>query len=354
MSREVTEVLSASWLNEQVKKVMDAALLDGKWMFWLGLLGAAGIVSRISKKKEPLPQGLDYQPAKITRRNIKELREEADRQSVIDPLGQKKKIGVLLVNLGTPNDALPSSVYTYLTQFLMDGRIVDLPYPFRFLLTRGIIVPFRYKTSTKNYQTIWLTEHEDYRGSPLRVHTVNILDKVRRELNDLSSDDEVEFKVELAMRYQYPSVEAGLHKLHVDQQCDHIVVFPLFPHYSSATVGSVHEECMRIVTKWRTIPNLHFINSYPTNKNYISAIVDKMTQDMTRIEKEMDAPFDHIVFTYHGLPESHIINADLERNDMKLSYLTQCLQTTQAIIKELASVTGRQITKEMYTDCFQR
>ncbi|MFN4173954.1 MAG: ferrochelatase [Parachlamydiaceae bacterium] len=189
------------------------------------------------------------------------------------------KKGLLLVNLGTPLSPKPKDVFNYLIEFLTDGRVIDFPWLKRNLLVRGIIVPFRYKESAKNYESIW-TE----KGSPLMVNTELLKAKVQAALPDV--------QVEMAMRYQFPSLEEGLEKL---KGVHTLTILPLFPQYASATVGSVHEKIMQIVSKWNTIPDLKFISQYHDDPLFIEAFKEKGKAF------SLDE-YDSILFSFHGLP----------------------------------------------------
>src|SRR5262245_49342032 len=135
------------------------------------------------------------------------------------------KTGVLIVNLGTPDTHNPRDVRSYLTEFLTDSRVLDIPWLKRQILVRGIVVPKRYKESSKAYKMIWLEE-----GSPLKNYGFTVRGKLQKALGS-------QFQVELAMRYQSPSIEEGLNKLKI---CKELIILPLFPQYASATTGSVH------------------------------------------------------------------------------------------------------------------
>ena len=158
------------------------------------------------------------------------------------------KQGVLLVNLGTPDSPSTSDVRTYLDEFLMDGRVIDFPVVARALLVKGIIVPFRGPKSAKLYREIW----SDTTGSPLMHYSIIQKDMLQERLGD-------DYHVELAMRYQNPSIESALTKMK-DAQVNSIKVVPMFPHYASATTGSVIEKVMELVSKWQTIPNISFVS----------------------------------------------------------------------------------------------
>lgn len=202
-----------------------------------------------------------------------------------------KITGLLLVNLGTPKSPQPGDVFTYLNEFLTDGRVIDFPWVPRQLLVRGIIVPFRYKNSSRTYQAIW----DAKKGSPLMYHSLGLLEKVKARVPD-------NVVVELAMRYQQPSIEQGLEKLR-QQQVEEVIVFPLYPHYASSSTGTVHQKVMEIISTWQNIPGLRLINSYCDHPALVASIQEKVAQhDLSQ--------YDHVLFTYHGIPVRHIRKAD--------------------------------------------
>lgn len=246
--------------------------------------------------------------------------------------------GVLIVNLGTPDTYHPRDVRRYLIEFLTDGRVIDLPWLKRQILVRGIIVPKRYKESSKAYERVWSEA-----GSPLKHYGISVRDKLQKSLG-------AQFQVELAMRYQNPSIEKGLEQL---KRCKALIILPLFPQYASATTGSVHQKVMEILSRWTTIPKLHFINSYPLQKEMIAAFCDR--------GKNFQIPFyDHVVFSFHGLPEKHLRKADLSGfclkdpeccrqvcNHNRDCYSRQCHATAEAIAKGLG------VHSDRYTVSFQ-
>lgn len=252
-------------------------------------------------------------------------------------LGKK---GVLLVNLGTPDAPTRGAVYRYLQQFLLDRRVIDYSWLARQLLVRGIIAPFRSGKSAKAYQSLWTDE-----GSPLKYYGERLAAGVQRLLGD-------DYVVELAMRYQHPSIESAIDRL-MERRVAEILVFPLFPQYASATTGSVHEEVMRVLAGRENIPNLRFVNSYYDHPPMIDVIADHARQfDLTY--------YDHILFSYHGLPQRQLRKADpgnhcLQSPDCcatiglvnQFCYSAQCHATTRAIASHLG------LSPERYTTTFQ-
>jgi len=249
------------------------------------------------------------------------------------------KTGVLLVNLGTPDSPSVPDVRKYLREFLMDNRVIDIPYITRLLLVNLIIAPFRGPKSAKVYKELW-----NERGSPLKYYGYDVEALLQKELGD-------EYIVALGMRYQNPSLHSAIDKLK-DKGLKEIVVLPMFPQYASASTGSVMEKVMDIVKSWELIPNIRFIDSYPTHPTFIKAFVDVA-------KPHLQHAFDHYVFTYHGLPERQITKSDITgkcltdgccdtlHKDNRLCYRAQCFATTRELVKEL------NLTPEQFTVCFQ-
>ena len=253
-----------------------------------------------------------------------------------------KKTGVLLLQLGTPNSPSNSDVRKYLKEFLNDPRVIDLPWLARTLLVNGIIVPFRAPKSAKIYKKLW--EHGN--GiSPLLDYTEKITTILQ---NNLSKEN---ITVEMAMRYQNPSMEIVLDKMH-KANYDQIIILPLFPQYASASSGSAIEKAMNIIRKWWVIPEIKIVSQFYESKGYIDSIVERA--------KAFDlANYDHILFSYHGLPERHVDKVYNDglcedqpceteiNNDNKSCYKATCYATTRLIAKEL------NLQEKEYTVCFQ-
>src|SRR5690554_4752354 len=160
----------------------------------------------------------------------------------------KAKTGVLLVNVGTPDSTSTSDVRKYLREFLMDKRVIDIPFISRWFLINLIVAPFRAPKSAKEYRKLWTD-----RGSPLLFHAEDLRDKVMGRL------DKEKFQVEIAMRYQSPSIQKALETLQ-KANVKKIIVLPLFPQYASASTGTVADKVMEITKTWQVIPSITFIN----------------------------------------------------------------------------------------------
>lgn len=200
------------------------------------------------------------------------------------------KKGVLLVNLGTPDEPSRKAVYKYLKEFLLDPRVIDYNWFLRNFLVRGIIAPFRSKSSSDLYKQLWTDK-----GSPLMFHGVEVAKQVQANLGD-------DYHVELAMRYQSPALKTALEKFKKMNIKD-IVIFPMFPQYASASTGSVFEAVMSFYNKELTVPSIRFIQSYHDNPLMIEAYAE-------RASKFNLEDYDHFIFSFHGLPERHLKNSD--------------------------------------------
>lgn len=251
------------------------------------------------------------------------------------------KTGVLLVNLGTPDSPQTKDVRKYLRQFLMDGRVIDIPSLSRLLLVNLIIAPFRAPKSSKVYKKLW-TE----RGSPLLFYGEDLKKLLQEVLGS-------KYRVELAMRYQNPSISSVLENM-LSEPLHKLIVVPLFPQYASASTGSVAEEVMRVLHKKQVIPSCTFIQKFPDHPLFITAFAERGLAYMR------EDRYDHFIFTYHGLPERQILKASCgsycKLNDQCCSvyhqknaycYRAQCFQTSRL----LAAVLG--LSEDQYTTCFQ-
>lgn len=253
------------------------------------------------------------------------------------------KTGVLLIQLGTPDSPSTSDVRTYLTEFLNDRRVIDIPWLARKILVNGIIVPFRAPKSAKIYKELW--EHGNGK-SPLLTHTQTVQKLVQERFNA------TEVTIEMAMRYQNPSMDSVLERMR-KVNYDQLIILPLFPQYASASSGSAIEKAMSIISKWWVIPEVKIISQFWDKGGYIDSIVDRA--------KSFDwKEYDHVLFSYHGLPERQVDKVydgsdlcsdqpcETEMNDEnKFCYKATSYATTRLIAEKL------QIPEEKYTVCFQ-
>ncbi|MCH7402600.1 ferrochelatase [Belliella kenyensis] len=254
----------------------------------------------------------------------------------------KAKTGVLLVNLGTPDSTATGDVRKYLREFLMDGRVIDIPLIPRWMLVNLIIAPFRAPKSANEYRKLWTD-----RGSPLLFHTEDLKAKLIPKL------DNSKYIVEMAMRYQTPSIEEGLNKLN-KANVSKIIVIPLFPQYASATNGSVVDKVMEIARTWQIIPNITFVNNFVEHPLFLEAWAELGREMMAKDE------YDMYLFSYHGLPERQIkkgsVGGYCQLSDKccgnytkknQFCYRGQCFHTTRLLASKLG------LPEEKVMTCFQ-
>lgn len=242
----------------------------------------------------------------------------------------KAKTGVILVNVGTPDSTSTADVRKYLREFLMDKRVIDIPFISRWFLINFIVAPFRAPKSAKEYRKLW-TE----RGSPLLFHAEDLRDKL---LNQLGKE---QYQIEIAMRYQSPSIQTALENLK-KANVKKIIVLPLFPQYASASTGTVADKVMEIVKEWQVVPSISFINDFVDHPLFLEAWAE--------IGKEMmeKADYDTYLFSYHGLPERQILKASsdgycqlsdkccsVRTKKNQYCYRAQCFYTTRLIANRL-------------------
>ena len=251
------------------------------------------------------------------------------------------KKAVLLINLGTPNAPTILSVWKYLRQFLMDPRVIDIPFLLRYILVNFIIIPSRVSNSTKEYKKLW----GKFGLSPL----VSFAEKLTVKLNT-KFQNEADFYY--AMRYQNPSIDSVLAEIY-SKNYEELVILPLYPQYASASSGSTIEHCNKIINGWWNIPKIKIINHFYNHESYINCFVDNT--------RKFDYhSYDHILFSYHGLPERHVDktytdNSICEDNSCeqgindgnKFCYKAMCYETSNLIASNLT------IPKDKFSVCFQ-
>ena len=234
------------------------------------------------------------------------------------------KKGVLLINVGTPDEPTIPSVKKYLKEFLLDPDVIDIPAPLRHLLVRGIILRVRPKKIAPLYQKIWMEE-----GSPLRVYSHRITDT----LDGMMDDMEVEF----AMRYGNQSILSGLEKLR-SKGVENLLLLPMFPHYAHATTESALKHAYKQLEKMEWSPKILEMGHFETKEEYVVPLTKS-------IEKHLDNDT-HLLFSYHGLPVSHVKRIDSSKNHCQkindccsiksdanqLCYGHHCMETTHTVV----------------------
>jgi protoporphyrin/coproporphyrin ferrochelatase len=223
------------------------------------------------------------------------------------PQTNPKRKGVLLVNLGTPDSTQVRDVRRYLGQFLMDHRVIDIPWPLRALLVHGIILRTRPSRSAKAYKKVW-TE----RGSPLLFHTQDLQQGLQKELGE-------DVRVRIAMRYQNPSVQAAFEAF-AKEGVDDICAVPLFPQYSQAAWASAYDEVVRVAGNMRCTPNVRFIPAFYDHPSFLDSVAAVARPHLESFGA------DKVLMSFHGLPEKHVKKSDLSYGKHCLA-VSECCQT---------------------------
>ncbi len=248
--------------------------------------------------------------------------------------------GVLLVNLGSPESPTPKDVKPYLDEFLMDKYVIDVPYLLRAFLVRGIILRKRPEKSAEAYAKIWTKE-----GSPLIVLSKKMHQKVEKL---------VDIPVALAMRYGTMTILKGLQELH-DKGVTEVMLFPLYPQHAMASTTTILVLAEELRAKH--FPNMKFniVPAFYNKPDYIQALANSMKKHLEGFE------YDHLLFSYHGIPERHIRKTDVTKSHCKIDgsccntpspahefcYRHQCYETTKQVVKLLGIPEGK------YSQTFQ-
>lgn len=236
--------------------------------------------------------------------------------------------GALLVNLGSPDSTSVKDVKTYLDEFLMDKRVIDTPYLLRAFIVKGIILNTRPKKSAEAYKKIWWDE-----GSPLIVLSNRLLKKVQKNSS---------VPVEVAMRYRKPSIKTGIEKL-AQQGVTEILLIPLYPQFAMATTETITVLAEKIVKKHFPEITLTNVPAFYNKQDYIEVLSESIKKEIEKTTPE------HILFSYHGVPERHIKKSDITKSHCKIDgsccktpspahefcYRHQCYATTENVAKQL-------------------
>jgi ferrochelatase len=231
--------------------------------------------------------------------------------------------GILLVNLGSPNSPSVTDVRRYLREFLMDPRVMDVPWPLRFAIVHGAILPFRPRASAEAYAKIWTDD-----GSPLVAMSV----RVQQMLGD-----QIGLPVELAMRYQNPTISSALKRL-IALGVGDVLVVPLFPHHAESSYGSAVERVKEVAASVAPHLRLEVLPPYFDRPEYVDALVSSASP-------YLDAGFDHLLFSFHGLPQRHLRKANPACGDCirehacttpgtpaRVCYRRHCLETVNRFL----------------------
>ena len=223
------------------------------------------------------------------------------------------RLGVLMVNLGTPDSPTYFAVQRYLREFLGDRRIINTSRLIWLPLLYGAVLPFRPLRVARQYRKIWM-----HAGSPVAVYSRRLTDKVGVFLHEDLGDG---VRVALGMTYGNPSIAGAIQSL-AEQNVDRLLVLPLYPQYCSSTTGSVFDRTARVLQRWRWLPETRFINDYHDDTGYIDALTRRIEQHWEEIGERS-----HLLLSYHGIPAGYVADGD--------PYKTQAETTSRLIVARL-------------------
>lgn len=235
------------------------------------------------------------------------------------------RIGVLLVNLGTPDAPTYFAVQRYLREFLSDRRVIDTSRLIWLPILYGLVLPLRPLRTARNYRKIWMNE-----GSPLAVYSKRLAAKIDSLLGAALKDG---VHLELAMSYGNPSIANAIQSF-AARGIDKLLVLPLYPQYCSSTSGSVFDGTNRALKRWRSLPESRFVNDYHDDAGYILALSGKIRRHWDAIGERS-----HLLFSYHGIPASYVEKGD--------PYQRQTETTTRLVVTRLGLNEGE------WSHCYQ-
>jgi protoporphyrin/coproporphyrin ferrochelatase len=256
-------------------------------------------------------------------------------------MSENKKRGIILMNLGSPDSTEVPDVKRYLDEFLMDEKVIDYSWLFRALLVKGIIVPFRAAKSAEAYQTIWSKN-----GSPLIHLTYELRDALQQQIPE---------PVVVAMRYGKPSPKDAFDELMQKvPQLEEVIGVPLYPHFAMSSYETAVDYAKEIHQKNNYPFTLNFIKPFYNDDAYLQSLSENM-------RPYLEQDYDHILFSYHGVPARHIKKSDITGEHClqvadccnvpspahKFCYRHQCFDTTKNVVERL------QIPKDKYSNSFQ-
>jgi protoporphyrin/coproporphyrin ferrochelatase len=236
-----------------------------------------------------------------------------------------ERIGVLVVNLGTPDSPTYFAVQRFLREFLADRRVIDTSRLIWLPLLYGVVLPFRPIRTVRNYRKIWMHD-----GSPLAIYSKRLAKKIGSVLRDSFGD---RVCVGLAMTYGNPSIADAIRSL-AQQNVKKLLILPLYPQYCSSTTGSVFDRTTRVLQRWRWLPETRFVNEYYNDEGYINALKMRIEQHWIDVGERS-----HLLFSYHGIPASYVSEGD--------PYQAQAEATTRLVVSRLG------LAPDEYSHCYQ-
>jgi protoporphyrin/coproporphyrin ferrochelatase len=235
------------------------------------------------------------------------------------------RIGVLVVNLGTPDAPSYRAVQRYLREFLGDRRVINTSRLIWWPLLYGLILPLRPIRTARKYRTIWQPE-----GSPLALYSQQLTAKLGTVLQSAVGD---QIRVELGMTYGNPSIARALETL-LQQNVEKLLVLPLYPQYCSSTTGSVFDRTSAALQRWRRLPETRFVNDYYRDSGYIDALSSRVSEHWGKLGEHS-----HLLFSYHGIPAAYVAAGD--------PYQAQTEATTRLVVSRLG------LAANTWSHCYQ-
>ena len=229
------------------------------------------------------------------------------------PAGDLERVGILVVNLGTPSHPSYLAVWKYLREFLGDRRVIDAPRILWLPVLYGFILTLRSLRTVRNYRKVWMTQ-----GSPLAVLSAALTRKLAARTQALFGDS---VRVELAMTYGDPSIDSIVAKM-IGMNVKRLLVLPLFPQYCSSTTGAVFDRVCAALKRWRWIPEMRFVNDYFSSDAYIGAIAESI-----RTHWRQAGAQSHLLLSFHGIPQVYVAQGD--------PYKDQCEATATRVMQHL-------------------
>ncbi len=224
-----------------------------------------------------------------------------------------ERLGVLLVNLGTPDAPTPRAVRRYLAEFLWDPRVVEAPRWLWWLVLHGVILRVRPRRSAEAYRKVWTDQ-----GSPLLINSRRQAEALQTELTRQIPGPA---RVVLGMRYGHPSISEALQALR-SEGCRRLLVLPLYPQYSATTTGSTFDALTEELRRWRWLPELRIVNQYHDDRRYVETIADSIRGSWSERPRSQK-----LLMSFHGLPRRYLLDGD--------PYHCQCQKTARLVAQEL-------------------
>ncbi len=246
-------------------------------------------------------------------------------RAIVHAAAVPERIGVLMVNLGTPDAPTYFAVQRYLREFLGDRRVIDTARYLWLPLLYGIVLPFRPFKTVRNYRKIWMPE-----GSPLAVYSQRLAVKTNDVLQQRLGSD---VAVALGMSYGNPSIASAIDSL-AARNVRKLLVLPLYPQYCSSTTGSVFDGTATALRRWRWLPEMRFVNDYYADSGYLDALAASIEAHWQRAGERS-----HLVLSYHGIPASYVKEGD--------PYRAQAEATTRAVVARLG------LAEDAWSHCYQ-